>query len=78
MLHSFFIMIAQYANAGTSSSMRPKKYKHTDKPKAHRASYLAELRVMTTFRAPEYTLHRGSSQADLGLQIWHDHHANSP
>ena len=34
MLHNFFIFIAQYANAGTSSSVHPQKYKHTDKPKA--------------------------------------------
>ena len=32
---------------------------------------------MATFRTPECTLHRGSSQADLGLQIWHENHANS-
>ena len=34
MLHKLFIFIAQYANAGTSSSVHPQKYKHTDKPKA--------------------------------------------
>ena len=69
MLHSFFIMIAQYTNAGTSSSMRPKDKKIQPHRQTKGASYLAELRVMTTFRIPECTLHRGSSQADLAFRF---------